>query len=162
LQRTVNLENRGKTVRGRPQRNEVSLKFTRSDIGRKARFASNLDMTVFALTYGGKNAHSNSYHSGVRLVMVEALQPRGSRTQLSHDSRFRPCRLRVLLQRRRAATVGLELQLGQLLCLYPAVPMGRTNAGDLALHPSGVVLTNIVLVAIGAPLFVRAICCAYD
>ena len=28
--------------------------------------------------------------------------------------------------------------------------------------PSGVVLTNIVLVAIGAPLFVRAICCAYD
>ena len=28
--------------------------------------------------------------------------------------------------------------------------------------PSGVVLTNIVLAAIGAPLFIRLICCAYE
>jgi hypothetical protein len=28
--------------------------------------------------------------------------------------------------------------------------------------PGGVVLTHIVLAAIGAPLFVRLICCAYE
>jgi len=50
LQRTIVYKKMGKAVRGRHERHEVSLKSTRSDIGRKARSASNLDVTAFALT----------------------------------------------------------------------------------------------------------------
>jgi hypothetical protein len=93
---------------------------------------------------GEKYARSNCYHSGVRLAVVVALQPRGSRTQLSYDPWFRACRLRVLLQGGRATTVGLELQLGPLLCLCPAMLVGHSNADDLAFHHrrSGGVLHN--------------------
>jgi len=69
--------------------------------------------------------------------------------------------------------VGLvELQLGACIgrCFWPtlALIIALVIIGILVVlytthvFPSGVELTNILLAAIFAPLFVRIICCAYE
>ena len=69
----------------------------------------------------------------------------------------------------------VELQLGQLPCLHRRC-FWQTLEPIIALvvigilvvlyttgaFPTGVVLTNILLAAIFAPLFVRIICCAWE
>src|SRR5262245_55360222 len=93
----------------------------RGGIGRKAWSSSNLGTMAFALTYEGEKHASNYHHGGVRLALVVGLQSHWRQPRLPHDPRFRACRLRVLLQGRHGATVGLvEIQLGLLSCLHPA------------------------------------------
>ncbi len=91
----------------------------------------------------GEKYASNSYHNRVRLALVVGFQPRGSRTHLSHDPRFRACQTLALI-------IALVV-IGILVVVFTS-----------GAFPTGVVLTNILLAAIFAPLFVRIICCAYE
>src|SRR6266446_6526561 len=125
---TGNYKKKGKTVRASTLTRGIGL------LSVTVAWAQSLGpVAAFALTHGGEHdeRHSIAHHGGVRLPVVVDLQPHWSRPRISHDPRFRTCRLRVLLQGRRTAA---RMELGCLLRLHQAMLDCHVGADGRALH----------------------------